>query len=300
MACAVLTPERWRKFLENRLAPDEQAALRAHLQTDCVPCEEFLTGLGLNEVDETLFQLWEALALPAESAPQMTETEFNRIFQKVKAALASGPGGTATGPGIIPVKYRPRSFSFRPAWTFLGTGLLILMIGFLWVERGHIIEPPPPYDRDMKGNPVPLPLSLHLQFSVKRQAPGKEATVEPGIIGGRYRNTDTLFFRYDTHEKGYLYLVNIDSTGKTTFLYPGLAVAPVVEPGSHDLERDGTLLGLPLGDASGRLTIVGVLSQTPLDFGRDLLPEIQKKAYPLFPGRSDLAVDLVYLEVTEK
>jgi len=299
MACAVLTPDRWRKFLENRLAPDEIEALRAHLQTDCVPCEEFLMSLGIDAVDETLFQLWEVLTLPAETESPITEAERDRIFHNVKAALASGPNQGATRSETGPATVRPRGFSFRPVWAFIGTGLLILAVGFFWIQEIQKTAGPPSHE-GVKGLPVLTPPSLHLRFSVKRTAPGKEAAVEPGIIGGRYRNTDTLFFRYDTREKGYLYLIEIDSNGKTTFLYPGLAIAPVVEPGSHDLERDGTLLGLPLGDASGRLTIVAVLSRTPLDFGRDLLPEIQKNASSPFPGRPDLAADLVYVEVTEQ
>lgn len=299
MACAVLTPDRWRKFLEHRLEPDEKEVLRAHLQDDCVPCEEFLMSLGLDRVDETLFQLWEALAPQVEAPSRMTEAEFARIFHNVKASLAAGSNRAAARSEIVPETTRPQGFSFRPAWALLGTGLLILAVGFFWIQQIQKTAGPPSQN-GVKGLPVLTPLSLHLQFSVKHQAPGKKAVVEPGIIGGRYRNTDTLFFRYDTQGKGFLYLVELDATGRTTFLYPGLAANPVVAPGNHDLERDGTLLGLPLGDANGRLTIVGVLSPTPLDFGRDLLPGIQKNASSPFPGRTDLVVDRVYLEVTEK
>lgn len=305
MACVVLTPERWQKFLEDDLAPEEAEALRVHLQTECAACEDFLIGLGPDKVDQALWRLWDALTEGEEIPPTMTESESARLYRKISAALASPPEKTAP---FDPTRKKEQApfFSFPPAWILSGA-VAMMILGLFLVKETRVSDLfSPPYD-GVKGRPAAsAPLALHLEFSVQKEG----GAIERGEMGGRYPSSGLLFFRATTSEKGYLTLFEIDAKGAAILLYPNPnSAAPPMEKGTHDLEQEGAPLGLPLQGARGRLTVAGVLSRAPLDFTRKVLPEIEKNLRlsegkptlaALFPNDPDRASDIVTVEVAEK
>jgi len=294
MSCPILSPDRWRRLLENRLMSGESRELLEHLTAECPACERLFETM--DDATEGRMRLLLRAMTGTRQAPVAAESRevFRAVMRRVdeaRTARSASPWRRWFGPLLT---------GTSAAAIAGGAAVVVLAIGAVLFLR----QSGQPLQTE-KGAAPAVP-SIHLEFAVGDHRPQGRLAVTRGVRGERYSASSSLFLRFDIPTPSYVYLVGYQA-GHMPLLLPGAGdPGELYAAGVHEARPDGQDGGIPLSGIQGRYVIVGVASPTPLDQATQLMPIIQQAVDPA-TGRIDpapaarfregIAIDAVYFDV---
>lgn len=254
-----LTPDRLQALLEGTLPPDDAAALRPHLETDCPTCA---TALAEAPDLDVLLRLLEATGAPAE-APRDREALWAGIDGRLETAARP-----ATAPSRAP-RGAQRGVVLRWGPVLVGG---VLAAGVLFA----VLRPTPPVDpvRDpggLKGD-VPAPPTVSLAVLAGHLDDAGFQLEARLADGDRVDPSRTLLFEMNADKVGARYLFAVQGDGTVLQLFPPDGAVPALEaPGPRRVGPEGRWVSLSLHDVPGPVTLVAAASALPLDPVEDVL-----------------------------
>ena len=275
MKCKVLTDDRWRRFLEDKLSEEESREIDAHLGTDCSECEEFFSALD-GATERELRHTYNRL-VNLDNAKIKKSVDVRKL---VHSFYAEGPAGDPE---------RTASWSTRAGaiWGF-GQDTLALTGGVLAILVIAVGGLPFLSDVDLpvqreKGlvSAESVGSNIGLDFMIGERLPDGKLEISRGMNGASYRSGELLMLRYNVERSGYVYLVQ--SRGdKIDVLYPlHNTISGPVSAGEHQInDGDGRLLAFPLDQSGGRNIIISVFSPIPLVAPNDVISIVVKAIDP--------------------
>jgi len=288
MTCAIVTAERWRRFLDDRLTREESLLVLEHFAADCADCERLFEQMDLTD-EARLRRLFEQTG--KVRGAQLTP---DRAFDAVMTAVGRPP--------VEPARRRVGwwTWPLAPApLAVLGTGLLLALAGALYLAQQQVPE------QTEKGGAAATAPAIHLEFAVDSAPPNHAPSVQRGLLGARYANADRLFLHVQTSASGYIYLVEETPRRELSALDPAGHASTEPQPaGSHLFPSNAS--GLSLETLRGRTTIIAVYSPTPLPITEELLPLIARSVDPvtgaidrrqLAAANEHITADLIYFDV---
>ena len=291
MNCGILTPERWERFLEDRMTAEESRVLRGHLASDCEACEVFFAGMDAAE-EKRLRAVFDRMTSPPADAVPDRDAAFRAVMQQVRQTQ-DPPAWRRWVKVVWPER------SFAPALAGVLGVLMVAVIATL------LYRPSPAPIQTDKGPAVAVP-SFHLEFAIGHREADGRLVVNRGVNGERYPGSETLFLRYTTGARGYVYLMGSRGNGKVSLLFPDEADYGMPQPaGQQDAVKSGDRMGIPLNGVRGRYTVIGVYSSKPLDLKRQLIPIMRSAHRPDGTVRPEwrtsigdgIVIDGVYFDV---
>jgi len=299
MTCKVLTEDRWKKLLQDKLTAEESLEIYDHLDTDCPDCEAFIARMSIDE-EAGLSKIHDELSrqdivtmkvhsgvavldLPGPALPVIDVKNWNTPIVGLSNHLTSWFGGIAA--------------------------LLLISVGILpqlYLNQPELSGLAPAELTKTKGITIPEN-AFKLDFSTGHRQTDGRLVVERGLTGKDYKSNDILFFQYETSVSGYLYLIGITHDASAELLYP-LKDDSVkrIQPGESSLSTNGEVIAYPLAGLRGRYAVVGIFSPDPLDMDKQaiyivqhsvnsLTGEVNKKSIKSI-GRN-IAIDMIHFDI---
>lgn len=292
MSCAVLTEERWKRFLENKLAKDELRECIDHFAAGgCEGCLEFLEQLDMSLEDVLRDELHEGNQPhnPAAKVPQ----EQSRV---------------------VPLHNKPVSGVAHkrhiPVWVggMAAAILVLITVPILYQQDDQIPQQNDIRVQSLKGiankNSV-----IDVKFAIGHHDKSRGLVVTEGLAGQQYNDTGLLFLHYDLDLDGYVYIFGIkpDNTQPELLFPESSAQIQLRHAGQYDVPDNDHISGISLKGIKGRYAIVSLYSRQPLVIDERLISALNAHVHPgnglvdETLGKSigkDVSVDLVYFDVT--
>ena len=186
-------------------------------------------------------------------------------MQRALEGAIQGEPSRAVVPPPEPIIERRRPSAWRPAYTALAAGLLLVAAGALWLSRRPNEGAIPASPASIDGAAVSYSISAALYRS---GVEGRERLVP----GARIGVGDKIHLDIESSDALHVYVLNHDLEGNTFTLFPrpDCDLKNPLAPGRHRLPgrriSDGTPLDWQVDSAGGREQILIVASRTPLDF----------------------------------
>jgi len=293
MNCPVLTAERWRRLLDNRLTHEESDLLRGHLASDCPACEQFFDSMDELAEERLRLVLQTTEPAPLSAAAAESREAFHAVMRRVREARRA--------------PLSPRWFQWwrggsAAAAMAGGAAVVVLAVSVALFLR----QSAQPLQTE-KGVITSDSSAIHLEFSIGHRDAAGQFVVNRGVLGEQYSASASLFLRFDLPRRRYVYLAGYRGADQIGPLIPGsLGPGTPYAAGIHDARPNGSSEGISLKGVRGRYVVVGVASDAPLDPATQLLPIIrqtvdpatglidQEKAALLGEG---IAIDAVYFDV---
>jgi len=263
MTCTILNQERWQRFLEDKLTPEESAEIMAHLDTECADCQQFFAEMSPS-MERRMIDLHRDMHNPPENT-------VAGISSSIKEADVLG----AAIPVDLPTRGRGwlhSLFQFPShAAGWLGGAFAMLVVG-IGIQQMYYSEPVIQHEKGI----APVASTIGLDFAVGNRQQDGQLTVRRGTVGGEYPPNTMLFVRYDISSGGYVYLVGYRQ-GKAELLYPqGKTSGEFLSSGEHSVTYDGQVVGFPLEQMQGRYMVVGIYSPKPLNASEQVIPLVAR------------------------
>jgi len=262
MTCKILNQERWQRFLEDKLAPEESAEIMAHLDTECEDCQRFFSEMS-PAVERQMVDIHRKLHGPYESAAE--DVPIPQGQGTIGAAILEDRPARGWA-WLHPLFHFP---SQTAGW--LGGAFAMLLVG-IGVQQLYYQEPVVQHEKGI----APVASTIGLDFAVGNRRQDGQLAVRRGTVGGEYPPNTMLFVRYDISSGGYVYLVGYRN-GKTELLYPqGHTSGEFLTSGEHAVTYDGQVVGFPLEKMPGRYVVVGIYSPKPLNVSEQVIPLVAR------------------------
>lgn len=263
MTCKILSQERWQRFLEDKLAPEESAEIMAHLDSECEDCQQFFAEMSPS-MERRMVDLHRELHNRSEKPPVDAPFPIKDLDMVGATITAELP---ARGRGWLHSLFQFPSH----ATGWLGGAFAMLVVG-IGIHQLYQTEPVIQHEKGI----APVVSTIGLDFAVGNRRQDGQLTVRRGTVGGEYPPNTMLFVRYDISSGGYVYLVGYRH-GKTELLYPqGRTSGEFLPSGEHSVTYDGQVVGFPLEQMQGRYVIVGIYSPKPLNVSKQVIPLVAR------------------------
>lgn len=262
MTCKILSQERWQRFLEDKLAPEESAEIMAHLDTECEDCQRFFADMSPS-MERRMIDLHKELHNPSE---------YTAVDMPVPVKESDMVGATiAVDRPARGWEWLHSLFQF-PSHATGWLGAFAMLVVGIGIQQLYLSEPVIQHEKGI----APVASTIGLDFAVGSRRQDGQLTVRRGTVGGEYPPNTMLFVRYDISSGGYVYLVGYRK-GKTELLYPqGKASGEFLPSGEHAVTYDGQVVGFPLERMQGRYVVVGIYSPKPLNASEQVIPMVAR------------------------
>ena len=265
-----LNKKRWGAFLEGRMSPAESGELAARLQAGCEDSEDFFSDHTGDPVDMLHgvhdAQFGDEAVLTDEQVDEAYAAVMERLgtvgTKKVKKKHV-GPWHQELPFSMtsVPKPKRPKrrgTDEARKRFAMVGGAMVTVALALF-------LNPVADLQRKWDGTKgattaeagVP---EVGMSFAVARS--GK--VIRPGRTGTTVSSQADLLFRFRvTGGPAYVYLVRVQGASPELVWPPAGAPAQPFD-GEKDLEVDGVVQGVPMGEYDGNVHFVGIASKTPL------------------------------------
>lgn len=301
MKCHVLNEDRWHRFLNDTLAPEEADEISRHLEIDCSVCDEFianmsdLTELGLIRMRQDLLD-----------EVQCKETVPHHIKDEgilVKHSLSDIPGKQKWFEGIF------GDGLGLPAFAGGMVALFLITVGILpqlYLGSADVREIEQTLFQKPKGI-ASAASAIDMDFMTGHHGADGRLEFIPGINGETYHQGDLLFLKYQIAASGYVYVVAYQENKRIDVLYPDVNdPAPSLSSGEYKVPDGQEIMGYPLAGIEGRYMVVGIYSPNSLDVNNQLIPFI-RQSVNISEGKvvqknlkslgKDTTIDTIYFDV---
>lgn len=287
MSCVVLTEERWKRFLENKLAKDELRECIDHFAAGgCEGCLHFLEQLDMSLEDVLRAEL------RGDKRPNNTVTTI-AVGPLEQSRISTPRNKTSSWFG---------NKRYTPAWMGgMAAAILALIAVPVLYQQNYV------HVHTLKGIANPDSV-IDVKFAIGHRDKTKGLVVTEGLAGQQYNNAELLFLHYDLRSDGYVYIFGIKPDNRQPeLLFPASSnQAKLRRAGQYDVPDNDHISGISLHGIKGRYAIVSIYSSQPLDINERLMSALQAHIDPeagLADEKleksieKDVSVDLVYFDV---
>lgn len=274
MTCNILTEDRWKRFMQDKLSKEESLEIYDHLDTDCPDCEAFIATMSIDEE-----------AKISEMCDDLSD-------QNLLSMTANSNVAVLNLPGFMPSMVKGNESSNRgiglsqhlTSWVGGIAALLLISVGILpqlYLDSSSLSSVGADDIMKSKGL-VTQENAFKLEFLTGQRKQDGRLVIESGLSGRDYNESTLMLFRYKTFTSGYLYLIGIAQDTGAEILYP-LEDASVKQSteGEFNVSDNDEIIAYPLTGLHGRYTVVGIFAPNPLEMDKRKISEIQRSVDPM-------------------